>query len=157
MKSSCKNKFYGLCVLGLSLFAANVATAQTITTVQELSFGVIAIRDYSAVGRVTIETSGAHTYNSNVFIHEIPQRGEYRLTGGTPNAFYTVSMTPSVTLNGPGGFFTLDNFVVTPAALFTDALGEDTFYITGRLQTQGGGINYPDGTYDTNFVITIAF
>ncbi len=129
----------------------------TITPVTDLSFGVIAIRDYSAVGRVTINSGGSFTYNSNIWLHENPQRGEYRVDGGPPNTVYTVTVPPSATLTGPGGSFILDNFAIEPAVLITDASGVDTFYIIGRLQTQGGGINYGDGDYDTTFTVTVNF
>ena len=147
----------GILVGALTFFAPLKTFAQTITTVTPLDFGTIAIRDYSAVGRVTILPSGTHTYNSNVYIHIPPTRGEYRVEGGPPNSIYTVTVPVSVSLPGPGGPFTLDNLSVVPALLITDAAGEDTFYIVGRLQTLGGGTGYGDGTYNSNFLITVNF
>lgn len=139
------------------LFAIAAHAQTTITTVNNLTFGVIAIRDWSAVGRVTINSGGSFTYNSNVYLHENPERGEYRVEGAPANTIFTVTLPPSVTLTGPGGNFILDNFAVEPTTLITNALGEDTFYIIGRLQTQGGGIIYNDGAYNTVFPVTVNF
>ncbi len=161
MKSSCKDRKYLRGVLGvgffLSLLCAIPSFAQTITPVTDLDFGVIAIRDYNAVGRVTLLPGGAFNYNSNVYIHEPPTRGEYLIQGFPANSFYTVTLPASVPLVGAGTSFTLDNFVVEPAVLFTDASGDDTFYIIGRLQTQGGGIVYLDATYGVTFPVTVNF
>lgn len=167
MKQSCSNRTIVqrklraslVCVafLGVLLFG-HEARAQTISTVTPLSFGQIAIKDYSSVGRVTIQSGGSYTYNSNVYIHTPPTRGEYSIVGGPPNTIYTVLMTPtSMPIPGPGGPFTLDNLAVEPALLITDAAGADTFYIIGRLQTLGGGTPYGDGTYTTSFLVTVNF
>lgn len=142
---------------GCFLLAPPCQAQVTITPVTDLSFGVIAIRDYSAVGRVTINSGGSFSYNSNVWLHENPQRGEYRVEGGPVNTIYTVTLPPNATLTGPGGSFILDNFAVEPAVLITNGSGEDTFYIIGRLQTQGGGVSYGDGDYDTTFTVTVNF
>ena len=145
-----------LCLCAI-LTAVPARAQTTISTVTPLDFGVIVLRDWSSVGRVTINSGGSFTYNSNVYLHEDPERGEYRIEGGPINTIYTVTLPPSVTLAGPGGNFTLDNFGVEPAVLITDGSGEDTFYIIGRLQSQGGGISYGDGTYNTTFIVTINF
>lgn len=158
---STDKRFLSRCLLAPVLpilFAGPLAYAQTITPVHHLDFGVIAIRDYSAVARVTILTSGAFDHNSNVYIHENPTRGEYRLEGGQADSFYTVSIIPAtLSLMGGGGTFTVDNFVVSPAVLFTDANGDDTFYLSARLQTLGGGMSYPDGVYNTTFTVTVNY
>lgn len=110
------------------------------------------------MGRVTIVSGGSYTYNSNVYIHVPPTRGEYTVTGGPPNTSFTVMLTPtSLPLPGPGGPFTLDNLTVEPALLVTDGAGDDTFYIIGRLQTLGGGTPYGDGTYTSSFLVTVNF
>jgi hypothetical protein len=141
----------------LIFLQASPALAQTITTVTPLDFGIIALRDYAVVGRVTILPGGGFTYNANVYLHQNPVRGEYMLQGFDPNSIYSVMLPPAVVLTGPGGPFTLDSFVVEPALLITDGAGDDTFYIIGRLLSAGGGILYPDGTYDTTFLVTVVF
>lgn len=163
MKSSCRSDALTrlLFVVAFAitlLFAAPAVKAQVdITTTVPLSFGRIAIYDYNTVGRITVLTNGFYTANANIAVHDVPQRGEYHITGGPANSAYTVSLPPSATLTGPGGTFLLDNFVVTPGVLITDAAGEDDFYISARLQTQGGGVNYGDGAYNSTFIVTVAF
>lgn len=156
MKSFFRNSLYGAAAL-LTLLAPVIAEAQTITETQPLSFGSIAIVSHGAIGRVTISPSGTYSYNSNVFLHTPPQLGQYAVTGGPPNAAYTVTLPPSVNITGPGGPFTLDNLEVRPLILITNAAGEDTFSISGRLQTLGGGTPYADGVYSTLFPVTINF
>jgi hypothetical protein len=145
-----------LCITGP--FNISKALAQTtITTVTPLNFGVIAIRDWASVGRVTINPGGSFTYNSNVYLLQNPERGEYRIDGAPANTIYTVTLPLNAILMGPGGNFILDDFGVEPALLITNAAGEDTFYIIGRLQTQGGGIIYNDGSYNSVFTVTVNF
>jgi hypothetical protein len=161
MKSSCSNRrFFAARVAFAFLLLTGTlspAVAQTFTTVTPLSFGTIAIRDYNAVGRVTILSGGAFTYNSNVYLHDNPTRGEYLLQGYAPNTIYTVTLPASFSVTGPGGNMTVDDLSTEPALLITNASGDDTFYIIGRLQTLGGGNVYYDGNYDTVFAITLNF
>jgi hypothetical protein len=163
MKLFCKDRkaflsfgaVFALCCSGL---VQNSWAQATITTITPLYFGEIVILDYSAVGRVTISPSGLYSYNSNVLLHTPPQRGEYQLSGGPPSTFYTIDINPTTaSLTGPGGPFTLDTLAITPAILVTDAAGEDTFYLSGRLQTLGGGTPYGDGSYSTNILLTMNF
>ena len=140
------------------LFPSAAHAQIDLVEVTPLYFGQIAIRDYNAVGRVTINSSGTYSYNTNVFLHTPPTRGEYLLQAPTNiNTMYTVTFPPNATLTGPGGNFILDQFTTAPAILITDGSGEDTLFISGRLQTQGGGISYGDGTYDDIFTVTINF
>ena len=142
--------------LAFALLSA-AASAQTITENTPLSFGEIAIVSAGSVGRVTLSPAGTYTNNSNVYIIEPPQLGEYTVTGGPPNTAYTIMLPPSVTISGPGGPFVLDNLEVRPLSLVTDASGQDEFTISGRLQTQGGGTSYGDGNYSGSFIVTINF
>lgn len=122
-----------------------------------ISFGKIAILSVNNAGRLTLHPGGAYDTNSYLAVIDPPVQGEYLVTGPASTA-YTVTVSPSVNLNGPGGaFFTLDNFVVQPVTLVTNAAGEDTFYLTGRLQTQGGGMTYLDGSYNGVVTLTVAF
>lgn len=157
-RCSCGSLFGAFALILLSMsFPLRSANAQTISTVTPLSFGEIVIRDFSVVGRVTILSGGSYTYNGNIFLHSPPIRGEYSVVGGPGSSFFTVTLPLSVPLTGPGGPFTLDNLVVEPAINVTDASGNATFHIIGRLQTLGGGIGYSDGTYDITFPMTVSF
>lgn len=159
MKSSCSVRAaFFLLFSGLTAIFPNAVRAQIdLVEVTPLFFGEIVVRDYNAVGRVTINASGTYSYNSNIYLHTVPTRGEYLLQTPTPNTMYTVSFPPNATLTGPGGNFILDQFTTAPGVLITDASGEDTLFISGRLQTQGGGIFYNDGTYTDTFLVTFNF
>ncbi len=135
----------------------NGARAQTISEITPLNFGTIVIISFSAVGSVTLNPSGGYTYNSNVYLIDPPQLGEYQLSGGPPNALYTLSFPSSVPMNGGGGPFTLDNLEARPLTLMTDGAGEDTFTVSGRIQTLGGGTHYNDGAYNGVVTITMNF
>ena len=131
--------------------------AQDIIELQAINFGNITPTTYGAVARVTIEVGGSYTSN-NVVVNTAPEQGWYQVTGAPTNSAYTIDLPPSVTLNGPGGaFFTLDNFEVRPLTLITDSSGEDTFFITARMQTQGGGMTYPNGSYTGDITVTLNF
>jgi Domain of unknown function (DUF4402) len=163
MKSFFKDKLsvWAGCILGLATalgaFPSTAHAQVDLVEVTPLYFGQIAIPDYNLVGRVTINSSGTYSYN-NVYLHTPPTRGEYLLQSpGNINTMYTVTFPPSVNLTGPGGNFILDQFTTAPAVLITNGIGEDTLFISGRLQTQGGGISYSDGTYQDTFTVTINF
>jgi len=151
-------KLLSLFLLGAaSTLLPSPARAQIdLVEVVPLYFGQLAIPDYNTVGRVTINASGTYSYN-NVFLHDTPTRGEYLLQTPNNNMMYTVTFPASVNLTGPGGNFILDQFATFPAVLITNGIGEDTLYISGRLQTQGGGIGYGDGTYSNTFTVDINF
>ncbi len=159
MKLSHRNSALAGCLfLAAALWSPHYAFSQaTITEDQALNFGEIVVISTAVVGRVTINPSGGYSSNSNIYLHSPPQRGEYTLAGGPPLTAYTLMIPPTFDITGPGGPFTVDNIVVEPVTLVTDAAGEDTFTIGARLQTLGGGTPYSDGLYTVNFPITINF
>ncbi len=161
MKLFFKDRKAILCLL-LFLFAfgdgTNSARAQVdLTTNQALNFGTIAITNLVPVARVTILTGGGFTSSANVVFLSNPTRGEYTLTGGPPNSFFTITTPASISLVGPGGNFTLDNITVRPNNPRTDGAGEEDIFITGRLQSQGAGTPYGDGVYNSTLLLTISF
>lgn len=157
MRSTCSDKRAFALLSCLIVLGGRPALAQDLTEVRPINFGTIAIISYASVGRVTIFPSGTYSYNSNVYLLTPPQIGEYQLTGAPANTAYTINVPPSVAITGPGGPFTLDNIEVRPLTLVTDAAGEDTITISGRLETLGGGVPYNDGTYSTTFTVTLNF
>ncbi len=158
MKLSCRNSVLIGCLFLVAVFwSPRNATAQDIVEDQQLSFGEIVVISTLVVGRVTVNPSGGYSFNSNIYLHSPPQRGEYRVTGGPPLTAYTVIVPATFVITGPGGPFSVDNVLVSPGALVTDAAGEGSFTISARLQTLGGGTYYGDGTYTENFPVTINF
>lgn len=157
MKLRLSDRVSGLALLFIIICGVCPARAQTVVETQPLSFGKIAIQSGAAVARITITTAGGYTTNGRIYVIDPPTRGEYDLTGGPPNSPYTITLPASVNLTGPGGPFTLDNLVVRPTTLQTNASGDDSFRITGRLRTLGGGTPYGDGAYSGTVTITINF
>ncbi len=130
--------------------------AQTVSTIQPLTFGTFAIRNLTDFVEITLPATGPYTENANTYIIDDPISGEYHITGATPSIPYTITIPASVTLTGPGSTYTIDNFVTAPAVLVTDGAGEATFFIGGRLQSIGGD-TYNDGTYNDTFNITVNY
>lgn len=147
-----------VCGVLAALCLSQPAAAQIIDEERPLSFGSIAIVSTSSVARITVEPDGSYTTNSNLYVVTPPVLGEYHLSGAAVSSLYTVTTPISVDLVGPdGAYFTLDNFVVRPMTLSTDASGNDIFYLSGRLQTQGGGMIYEDGPYVGSITMTVDF
>ena len=157
MKSSHRNNVLAGCLFLAASLLPQAAFAQTITEDTPLSFGEIVVISYATVGRVTINPSGTYSYNANIYLHTPPQIGEYSVSGAPPSTPYTIMLPSSLAITGPGGPFTLDNLESRPLAPVTDASGNGTFTISGRLQTLGGGAYYGDGTYTIHFPVTINF
>jgi Domain of unknown function (DUF4402) len=153
---SCKGRII-LALLAMLALRPASACAQTITETTQLTFGAIVLIDHNAVGRVTVDQNGGYSYNSNIYLIEDPETGIYDITGGPPNATYTVTFTyPSVTITRSGINFIVDNFTVGPATLSTDGSGEDTFRIGARMQSQAG-LNYADGVYNGTIEVNVNF
>jgi hypothetical protein len=150
-------KFFTIGLFAIFVFFKTAEAQVFITQTQALSFGDFTMTDFSVPATVEIQTDGSVTTSANVFINTTPTRAEFSLTSNNFNTVYTVTTPSSVTLTGPGGDFTLDNFVVSPATLITSGAGDDDFWLTGRLTSQGGGVNYPSGAYSASFDITVAF
>ena len=149
-----------LTVATVSALYSTPALSQTINTVEVLSFGTLAIRDPSSVSEITVNpATNSFSLNSNTYAVRPPQRGEYLVTGGPASSAFTVVTSPATNdLGGPDSqVLTMDNLTVSPGTHTTDGSGEATFYIGGRLRSDGSGDVYSDGTYDDSYNITIAF
>ena len=137
-----------------------VAQAQVVVTqTQALSFGTFTFVSFNSVLRINIRNNGSTNPNANAVVIAPGSRGEFDLDAGIANAnsVYTVTTPATVSLTGPGGDFTIDNFRVRPNTLRTDATGFDQFRIAARLRSLGGGTQYGNGLYNQNFDIIIAF
>ena len=157
MKLSSRNKIRPAFLFLLACFVSTNVSAQDITEDVPLSFGEIVIPSFAVVARVTINPSGGFSYN-NAYLLTNPQRGEYSISGAPPNTFYNIVLPPSILLAAGGTTFLLDDLAATPGPPYvTDASGNDNFVISGRLQSQGGGVPYPDATYNGILPITLVF
>lgn len=130
-----------------------------LTETQALSFGTIVIRSWATVARVTVNAASNNTtYGPGVIGLSPGQRAEYDLTGGPASTAYSVSIDGDTDMyQGLNPVIRLDNFVVRPNVLATNALGQDQLFIGARARTLGGGNVYLDGAYSGSFDFTVQF
>ncbi len=161
LRGKCSFELFRAFATGLLFFfffLCGTAQAQTITETQQLDFGTIVVLDINNVSQVTVNSNGSSSNNGFTYIVDVPQRGEYDITGGPANSAYTLTFPPSITLIGPCGGFTIDNFeTVASGALMTDGVGYDTFFLGARARSAGTGVGYPDGNYANTLDITVVF
>jgi hypothetical protein len=133
---------------------AKIFRPLTISSVQNLDFGVIVLTGASFSGEVvSISQAGALTCGSNPGVlltcSGAPQQAKYHLVG-TNNAVVTIS-SPGFNLTGPG------TLAFTPNAPATVNLGASGS-TTGMDFSIGGSITLasttPDGTYTGTFDVT---
>jgi Mat/Ecp fimbriae major subunit len=133
---------------------AKIFRPLTISSVQNLDFGVIVLTGSSFSGEVvTISQAGALTCGSNPGVlltcSGAPQPAKYKLVG-TNNATVTIT-SPGFNLTGPG------TLAFTPSAPATVNLGASGS-TTGVTFAIGGSITLasttPDGVYTGTFQVT---
>jgi Mat/Ecp fimbriae major subunit len=133
---------------------AKIFRPLTISSVQNLDFGVIVLTGSSFSGEVvTISQAGALTCGSNPGVlltcSGAPQPAKYKLVG-TNNATVTIT-SPGFNLTGPG------TLAFTPSAPATVNLGASgstngvTFAIGGSITLAS---TTPDGVYTGTFQVT---
>lgn len=151
-------KFALISCLCLSCFAQMAQAQISLTENQALYFGEFAFASINDPIEISVDTGGNVTSNSNTTIINGPTRGEYTITGGTPNAAYTITTDTSGTLeNGATGTFTVDNIVVSPAASNFDAFGDTNIVIGARLSAPGDGTQFTNGSYTETLNLTISY
>lgn len=151
--------FIRLCVaLWLSNFAH--AAAPTLTELQTIDFGVLALVSNVVTATAQLSPQGNTAYHSNFVFISAASPGRYRLEGYPPYTNMTVSLSSAtLALNGagPGELLTLASPVTRPVTLRTDQNGAVEFSLGATLATSGNGIPYEDGTYLGRPILTLAF
>ena len=137
---------FNVFILSGCLFVYQGAFAQTINTLQDLTFGEAVLTDNSAPREILLNEDGSFSSDSQYLFVTNPQPGIYEVTGQTPStAITSVTMTVIANPNATGREFTIDNFDIDhPAA--TDGAGEATIRVGARLQSSGNGTTYPAST-----------
>ena len=133
---------------------AKIFKPLTISSVQNLDFGVIVLTGASFSGEVvSISQAGALTCGSNPGVlltcSGAPQQAKYHLVG-TNNAVVTIS-SPGFNLTGPGTLAFTSN---APATVNLGASGSTTgvdFSIGGSITLAS---TTPDGVYSGTFQVT---
>lgn len=141
----------GVCVPFASVIA------QTITPVQEMSFGKFALKNNSSAHMLRVARTGGVTADSAYIVMDTPVPAEYTLAGFTPSTPLTVSIPDStLTAAGTGDHFDLRDFTPTPG-LTTDGAGGATLRFGASLYTSGSGTNYIDGAFSGDIDITVDY
>jgi hypothetical protein len=149
----------GSIVILAAIVSGSPATAQTITSTQNLSFGTFAA---GTGGTVTVSPQSARTATGDVTLMtggQFSQGGSatFDLTG-SPNGAYQITLPPDgqVTLTGSqGGSMAVSTFTSSPSGQGQlNLLGAHTLSVGATL---GVGSNQAPGTYSGSFNVTIVF
>ncbi|MGK2908592.1 MAG: DUF4402 domain-containing protein [Sphingobium sp.] len=144
---------------GTILLSGQPALGQTMTTVQDLSFGAFVAGEG---GTVTISPHGTRTGSGDV---TLITGGQFSQGGaaafdllGTPNALYQIMLPSdgSVKLTGSrGGIMSLSAFTSSPAETSQlNQLGNQTLLVGATLVVSS---NQTAGSYSGSFSVTVVF
>lgn len=99
-----KNIFLLIVAIFFIFVEEKSAKSETITPVQELSFGTFALKNNSSRHLLRVARTGGVTSDSEFIVMTAPTPGEYTLSGFTPSTSVTVSIPDTVITVG-GGLF----------------------------------------------------
>jgi len=153
-----KSTIIALLVFVLVLCGLRCAEAQTVTTVQALSFGEWLSYDNDGVYEITINTNGSYSADAEFVEISAPQEGIYDIEDGftpfDPVASVNISQLSALTFGG--GTFQMDTFQETHSAN-VDAGGVVRVTVGGTANTSGNSTPYVDGTFNGTLRIQINF
>ncbi len=136
-----------------------VAEAQTVTTVQALSFGEWLSYNNDAEYEITINTNSTYSADGAGFVEIVaPQQGIYDIEDGfTPfDPVASVVISQIAALNFGGGTFQMDTFQETHSAT-VGSDGKVRVTVGGTANTSGNSTAYVDGTFNGTLQIQINF
>jgi hypothetical protein len=143
---------------------ATIVTPITITTTSNMSFGNVIQTAPASTSTVVLAPAGTATY-TNASTSVIPaatatiSAAVYNVTG-TPAATYSITIPGApITLNGPSGTMTVDNFTSTPTVAAGGVLsspgGTQVLRVGAQLNISA---NQAAGTYTSaNFPVTVNY
>ena len=131
--------------------------------VQDLGFGVFAVRDNEAASTLRIRHRGVPVSSiggaGGILVVAPGEPGRYRLSGFPPEIPLDVEIVASdvFSLGGQGGgeHFTLEAF--THDVIVTDALGQAELLVGATARTSGSGAPYAEGLYSGLFEIEVRY
>lgn len=151
-------------VLACSLFLLSIggfagsALAQSINTIQDLTFGEAVLTDNSSQREILLSEDGSFTNDPEYLFVTTPEPGIYQVVGQTPSRTITsVTVTVNTQPSGGGRQFIIDNFDVDHPPS-TDPAGEATIRVGARFRSTGDGTTYPvQTTFNGNLQITVNY
>lgn len=154
-----KSRLFIGALVGIIILSVRPAYGQSITTVQDLSFGAIVA---GAGGTVTISPLGARTSGGDVTLMTVGQNSRGSAASfdllGTSNAVYQITLPTdgSVILTGSrGGSMLLSAFTSAPSGSGRlNQFGTQTLQVGATLAV---GNDQGPGSYSGNFTVTAVF
>lgn len=134
------------------------AHAQSINTVQALSFGEAVLTNNAASREILLSEDGSFTSDPQYLFVTDPLPGIYQVTGQTPGlAITSVTVTVNLQPTGGGRQFIVDNFDIDHPANI-DGAGEATIRVGARFRSTGDGMSYPTSTtFNGNLQLTVNY
>tara|TARA_R110001583_G_C5654777_1_gene409107 strand:+ start:684 stop:1097 length:414 start_codon:yes stop_codon:yes gene_type:complete len=137
-----------------------VQTALASALIEErLSFGTFAVSDNSVTSTLIITDEGRTFSTGSINVVRDGQPAVIRLSNyPTYTVLFLTPNTPAVsqTQSGVSPLMTLVELYI-PNSITTDALGEATFFVGGKLETSGQGGSYQDTDYFFNLSFSVNY
>jgi hypothetical protein len=129
--------------------SVNIVTSPSITKTADLDFGDVIP---SSGGTVTIDTLGARSVSGSSVLGTAPgNAAQFTLNGGV-GASYTVTISPSAILTGPGDDMYISSFSHNASGFLTT--GTETFSVGGSLDVNP---SQAAGTYTGTFDVDVNY
>ncbi|MFT6907858.1 MAG: hypothetical protein ACJAS1_004545 [Oleiphilaceae bacterium] len=144
----------------VSLLSSPLSIA-AISTIDDLSFGTIAVVNNDTNSDITINTAGSIIITNHIRVITPGHRGEYVLSSypAYTQLFTTVSVIQAQTTSpAPGSEqFTLVSIDTAPSVT-TDVSGTATVLVGGTFRTSGSGTGqYNDTLYSTSMELSVNY
>ena len=136
-----------------------VSAEATITEIQPLDFGTIALSSSVSTRTLEISPGGGIFPSSGVFIVTAGQAGRFDLTNFPPNTLLFISVSDGDLTQGgvgTGDAFTVSNYRTDPLPI-TDGTGSYTLRLGATLEADSGVPVYSDTTFSDSVTLTVNF
>jgi hypothetical protein len=132
-----------------------------ITKEQSLDFGKIAVINNATSSTLSILSDGTQITDTNFVVLAPGQAGRYFLYNFPPSTALSITLSGGSTVSEFSGSPPPTQFSIEPYLDFgsysTNALGELTLLVPGKLKTTGDSNPYIDGTYYRHFQLFINY
>ncbi|MEM0909991.1 MAG: DUF4402 domain-containing protein [Pseudomonadota bacterium] len=150
--------FYTIIML---LFICSSNVFATITTLQSIDFGTIAVTDNSQVSSLLIDPAGNVQVIGGIAVIDNGNQGIFELSGFPSNSTITADVTvlnsQMISQVASEETFTF-SLIVFGNSLVTDQNGTAQLSVGGRIDTSGNGIdNFTDTDYESTIQVTVSF
>ena len=146
-----------LCLTLLSFLIFTLPAQAAITITHPLSFGEFALRNNTAVRRMTISAKGVLTKDAAFVTLVPPQRATVNVSGFPTKTNLIINVTFNSLSSGSGDLFTVVTPTIFPTNNKTDNSGNASFFVGATLRTSGGGGFYPNNTYNGLMTVTVNY